>query len=563
MLRSAAPLSIAALLLALAPNAVAQPAAPAAPPPGATPAPAAATPAPAPAPVANASFSVGTAPSTPSRSGDLPRRNLRFVDGDAPQLVADDTGDAHGAVEIELTFENTNPLCYAYGTNLGPSSATYAARAAAGASAQGAAATPAPEPASASEAEQALADASAAVDRVLAEAQERISLDDVWLACDSGGDLASQRQRVESAFSVVQQQAGANGAWRHVLDSANAAADAAERMASTSDNADDRRRARDAVEQAEKSERSAKEALDAATHPGHPAPKELTDALDRARADVDRARASARNAEQSSGSPDRIVREARSLHEKTRRAVGRVLAMIGEVERAEFLLGQVPATLGRRFPAGEKFSVEVTRIPLHRGRPMPGAAQRFAVGPIRTLHPIWFDVGVGPALTLVARDPGNGNWATANLREYGVGVRPGPNGDTALIPRVVRTRDEMNMDGIVSLSMYVYGARYLDDTLFQWKQLLPRPMLGFSMRQPFTSIYVGAQIDPIQFLDLSFGVRWFEHDRLMGPVLGNPALLDANGHAVDPVVRKETTPGLFIALTASTDLVARWILRGL
>ncbi len=487
-----------------------------------------------------------TAPA--ATSSDVPRRVVRFIGGASPQLVADDDSDAHGAVEVELDFEGVNPLCYAYRTNFAASARSLPARAPSLGGAPGAAApAAAAEPASLDEAERAVSDASAAVDRVLADAQSRISLDDVWLACDSGGDLGSQRDRVESALAVVQQQAGANGAWRRVLEDANATADAAARLAGTSSSGGDRGN-RDAVEQAARDEQRAREAVDAAKRP---APKELTDALDRARAALAQARSAARSADQRGRTPERVAHMAQALHEKNRRAVGRLMAMVGEVERAAELLHHAPGTLTRRFPVGEKVTVEVTRIPLHRGRPMRGGAERFAVGPFRTLHPILFDVGVGPALTL------------RNWREYGVGVRPGKGSDTALIPRVVRTKDEMNYDGIVSLSVYMWGSRYLDDTVFNWKQLLPRPMLGFSMRQPFTSIYLGGQIDPVQFLDFSAGVRWYQQDHLMGPFVGNPALIDAQGHAVDPVVRKETTAEVFVSITASTDLVTRWLVRGL
>lgn len=489
--------------------------------------------------------SVGV-PAAPAKSNDIEQRVIRFTGGASPSLVADDYSDAHGAVEVSLQFENTNPLCYAYRTNLAASGRMLPAQAPSlGGAPSGAAAPAAAEPASLDEAERALSDASAAVDRVLAEAQNRISLDDVWLACDSGGDLATQRARVEAALAVVQQQAGSNGAWRRVLEDANATADAAARFAGTSSAGGSG--SGDAVAQAERDERRAQEAVDAAKHP---APKELTDALDRARDALARARSAARASEQRGREPERVARMARALQQKNRRATMRLMAMVGEVEQAAQLLRHAPGTETRRFPVGQKVTVEVTRIPLHRGRPMRAGAERFAVGPFRTLHPIYFDVGVGPALTL------------RNWREYGVAVRP-TSGDSTLEPRIVRTKDEMTYDGVVSLSFYMWGARYLDDTIFNWKQLLPRPMLGFSMRQPFTSVYVGGQIDPIQFLDLSAGVRWYQVDHLMGPYVGNPAPLDAQGHPEDPVVRKETSAEVFVAVTASTDLVARWLVRGL
>ncbi|MEB2312334.1 MAG: hypothetical protein OZ921_00730 [Sorangiineae bacterium] len=514
MLRSSAPLAVASLLLLGAPAAFGQ----APPAPGVAPAPPAPGVAPAPpapggptvAPAPLGFTATATAPMPPPAPAAAPsdgarRRLVRFIDGAAPELVVGDDEPAAGALTIELRFENTNPLCYAYRTNLGASARAPAMPPRALAPL---AAPPSGElaaPSSLEDAETALDQAERNLAAALADAERRIALDDVWRACDAGGDLASQSARVAAALAVSEQQAGPGGEWRRAIAQAGAAADAAAQLARSSERA---------------------------------APPDSDDGADEGAAPSER---------RARGLPGKVARHAHAVDLRARRATGQLLALIAEVERAAALLRRAPGTVTARLATGEQATVEVTRVALDRGRPAPATAERFTAGPFRALRPIWLDVSVGPALTL------------RNWREYGVGVRPGRGDDTALVPRVVRTRDELHLDGMVSLSMYVWGARTLDDTLFHWKQLLPRPMIGFSMRQPFTSIYLGGQLDPMKFVDLSAGVRFYEQERLMGPFVGNPTPLGPEGRPVDPVIRRETTSEVFVALTASTDLFARWI----
>jgi hypothetical protein len=116
------------------------------------------------------------------------------------------------------------------------------------------------------------------------------------------------------------------------------------------------------------------------------------------------------------------------------------------------------------------------------------------------------------------------------------------------------------LDGTVTLSAYIWGPRYLDGEVFAWEQLLPRPMIGLSLTQPFSSLYLGAQFDPFpQFLDVSVGARVYSATELSGPAEGAPAQTDHDTNPVSPATRKVTSCAPFIALTASTDLFTGWL----
>lgn len=216
-----------------------------------------------------------------------------------------------------------------------------------------------------------------------------------------------------------------------------------------------------------------------------------------------------------------------------------------DLQRAQTRLASTPASTTRHIAANRKVVVEVQRSRLDRGQPHSALdAVTVSSEAYESLPPILFDLGLGPALTL------------RNTEDYGLGQRS--SGD---LPNVRRTEDEANLDIVVSMSMYIWGYRYLDDGIFDVKQLAPRPMIGLSMQQPFSSIYVGAQIDPIQFLDISFGARAYSSKRLIAPEEGELAFTNAEGEPMDPVVREGVTTQMFISLTASTDLFQRWIQR--
>ncbi len=214
-----------------------------------------------------------------------------------------------------------------------------------------------------------------------------------------------------------------------------------------------------------------------------------------------------------------------------------------DLELARVRLASTPAAVTRTYAPGQRVTVRVRRTRLEDGRVAPGAdSSVFSAEAYRTLSPILFDVGFGPSITL------------KNVEEYGLSQRI-----DGRVPNVSRKRDDLNADGVVALSMYIWGSRHLDDTIFRWQQLLPRPMIGLSMSQPFHSIYVGGQIDPIQFVDLSVGARAYQTDFLLDPQLGRPAYTDEAGVPQQPATRKGVTTQLFVSLTFSTDLVQRWI----
>lgn len=216
-----------------------------------------------------------------------------------------------------------------------------------------------------------------------------------------------------------------------------------------------------------------------------------------------------------------------------------------DLQEVQTRLASAPAATTRHIAANREVVIEVERTRLDRGK-TDAALDTVQVRSeaYRTLPRILFDLGVGPSLTF------------RNTEEYSLGQKGNDR-----IPNVVRTEDSANVDGVISLSMYVWGARYLDDRIFDASHLLPRPMVGLSMRQPFSSLYFGGQIDPIQFVDLSFGARVYSTTHLIAPEQGRAAYVDGNGEPVPPVTREGVTTQLFVSLTASTDLFQRWIQR--
>jgi hypothetical protein len=157
----------------------------------------------------------------------------------------------------------------------------------------------------------------------------------------------------------------------------------------------------------------------------------------------------------------------------------------------------------------------------------------------RDLEPIYFDIGIGPGI-VVGR----------NTTAYDTVIRDGR-------IQIARTEQKLIVDGVLSFSGYVWGTRYLDHRVFDLEFLYPRPMLGLSLTDPTTTLYAGLQIDPIQFVDISAGVRWGATRRLIGyrGTAADPTL------PAEPVVEEQVEPSGFVAVTFSTDLVWRWITR--
>ena len=242
-------------------------------------------------------------------------------------------------------------------------------------------------------------------------------------------------------------------------------------------------------------------------------------------------------------------RNVRSAMTGFERYVTASLALIQRLQedlrRAQTRLASTPSSTTRYITANRDVVVEVQRSRLDRGNRDSSLDTVTVVSEAyHSLPPILFDVGIGPALTL------------HNTENYGLGQR---NPDQ--FPNVRRTEDNANIDVVVSLSMYVWGYRYLDDGIFDVRQLAPRPMIGLSMKQLFSSLYFGFQIDPVQFLDISFGARAYSTTTLVSPAEGQIATANVDGKPSEPVLREGVTTQAFVSLTASTDLFQRWIQR--
>jgi hypothetical protein len=257
--------------------------------------------------------------------------------------------------------------------------------------------------------------------------------------------------------------------------------------------------------------------------------------------------ASLRGFARETGGARPVVDLARTLEEYVTATLALLDRLASELDRARARLASAPTPLVHHYATGQKVVVKVTRTRLHRGLVEHDSERVTLVADAyRTLAPIWLDVGVGPSITARA------------IEGWGVGTMVRDGQQAAY---VVRTKDELNVDGVVSLSGYIWGPRYLDDTVWDSRQLLPRPMIGMSMRQPFSSLYAGIQVDPVQFLDLSLGVRFYSSERLMTPREDKRAFTLASGEPAPPVTEEKTVSALFVSLTASTDLVQRWIQR--
>jgi hypothetical protein len=155
---------------------------------------------------------------------------------------------------------------------------------------------------------------------------------------------------------------------------------------------------------------------------------------------------------------------------------------------------------------------------------------------LHTLSPLYVDVGVGPA------------WIFNNTQTWTVATTPGST------VGMVTHSDAPNFDGMVSLSGYVYGPRYYDGSLRSTpRQWIPRPMVGLSMKSAFSSVYLGAQIDPVQFVDITVGAYLYSRSEPVnardGAVVPSGALATNNVFAVSG----------FFSITSSVNLFAGWI----
>jgi hypothetical protein len=111
--------------------------------------------------------------------------------------------------------------------------------------------------------------------------------------------------------------------------------------------------------------------------------------------------------------------------------------------------------------------------------------------------------------------------------------------------------------------VYLWQRRYFDDVVFDPMFLVPRPMFGLSLSHPLDQLYAGVSIDPIQFLDISGGVRIANEQTLIGPQEGDRALIDSAGEPQPPVTRHEFRASGFVAVTVSANMLYNWILQGL
>jgi hypothetical protein len=475
------------------------------------------------------------------------KRVVTYVDGDKPRLEAAGTRYVRGPLALELVFQNTNPLCYRYATNIAK-----LARGPNRAAARPSAVTPV-APATfnnADEALTALRAANEALEQVAREARQQASLDAMWAECLQGGNFALQRARVEAASSALERNLAPGGAWQQALTQAGAAARGALAFArpladaaATAQGAAPERR--EAVERAERQLAQAREAL--ARSQRKPPRPELQQAVDSASADLEAARRTLEEADKSSAqsrAAPHVVETAERLAQR-RNKVGQLLDRLNaDAAQARALVAAAPASVTRSYASGETVHVTVVRTPLVHGEAVAGATTETTATELETLSPIILDVGFGPAITL-----------GQNSEEYELTVVDSAGGGSRIA--AARTEEKLILDGIVSFSAYLWNKRYLDDTVFNAENLIPRPMFALSMEQPFESIYAGLQVDPIQFVDISGGVRWMTTKKVIGQKVDQDNLAQVSA----PQTSEEVTPLGFVAITFSTDLFWRWAKR--
>jgi hypothetical protein len=127
----------------------------------------------------------------------------------------------------------------------------------------------------------------------------------------------------------------------------------------------------------------------------------------------------------------------------------------------------------------------------------------------------------------------------------------------------VRTEQGLPLDAILSLSAYVWQRRYFDDKIMDPLQFMPRPMLAMSLAHPLDVLYAGLSVDPIQFLDVSFGARFANERTLVGPQPLDRALIDDEGDPQPPLTREQIRVSGFASVTVSANLLYSWLRQGL
>jgi hypothetical protein len=198
-------------------------------------------------------------------------------------------------------------------------------------------------------------------------------------------------------------------------------------------------------------------------------------------------------------------------------------------------------------------TVAVRRTRLERGERIPGRGpQLFETAAYKTLRPVILDLAIGPSLGIGRNDS-----------KYETVWSPKGPDDTTSAWRVLKTEQGLPVDVLVTLSVYLWQRRYFDDIVFDPMYLLPRPMVGISLAHPTSQFYAGVSIDPIQFLNISGGVRVADEQILIGPQVLDRALVDTSGQPQPPVTRNEFRASGFVAVTISTNLLYSWIRQGL
>ena len=471
-------------------------------------------------------------------------RVVVFQDGAKPSFVIEGDRFARGPIDLEVRLAGTNPLCYRYRTKIDDKDVT--PRAAPQSAAPAARPSVAPRAFTATaEAREALDAATKNLEAALSEAKAQLSLDAAWAACSTGGNPSS---RVRSAAMALT-KLGVGGAWIKAIGEAQGTAQGVLDLAKSAgaqrtDQPQELGSRRRAVEQAAQNLQMARERLEDATKKRA---KDLADhqsnfqhattELERARREL--AEAEARGTE--FAALPGLEADARRLLERSDAALQALETLSADVQRATARMS-TETSVKHRVPLGESVKVTVEKRPVeHRMQVEDAAAESFTSPAVEALQPIWVNVGFGPALTLGRNTT---DWEVVHRDNRLVGARD---------------EQELIMDGLLSFSFYIYGPRYLDDTVFHPMQLIPRPMAGISLTEPTTSAYAGLQIDPLQFVDISGGIRWHTVEKRIGWRNTDDELVQPEEIAT----KKEVTPSAFVAVTFSTDLFWRWIKREL
>jgi hypothetical protein len=497
-------------------------------------------------------FLFGLFTSASAQADDAELRVVTYVDGSTPRFEAAGGRYIRGPMQLELRFQNINPLCYRYTTNIASPGA--AGPSIPGLSGEATRVVFPVEPASLSDAEAALTavrETDTALEQVGREVQAQ-TLDTMRAACAAGSSAGEQLARVERAASTLRQKLGPAGAWQQALAQAGAVARGALVLAMPLADAaataeQDAQTRRTTLERAERERRRTSEALEQASRYGRKPPEEIARAAETAQADAAAAETALLEADKKSAqhrAAPHLVASAERLARRRHRLAEAIQHLASDVGRAQSLLASAPTVIRKQFAAGETVKVSVTRTALIRGSVVAGASTQTVVADeYETLAPILLDIGFGPALTL-----------GENTKNFERTIVEGGGGSRIA---AARTEQELILDGMVAFSAYPWGARYLDDTVFDPMQLIPRPMFGLSMDQPFSSIYAGLQIDPIQFVDISGGVRWLTTKKL----IGQKVVADDLENPGPTQLKEEVTRLYFVSLTFSTDLFWRWAKR--